>query len=393
MPNLMSKTLLPAGLMDVLPPEASFEAKTVEGIVRSFSSYGYDRVKPPLIEFEEGLLSGSCSSSDIVNQTFRMMDPISQKMMGVRVDMTMQVSRIASSRLANQPRPLRLSYAGSVLRVKGSQLRPARQFTQAGAELIGADCAKADVEIIETACNALNSIGIDDITVDLTIPTLVPAICADYDLDSEQYHYLRMALDQKDISSVNEALEDKKDLASLIVSLMDMTSIDEENLQAIKALNLNDEAAKQRDRVLEVIDVIKKEKQDINMTIDFVENRGFEYHTGVSFSLFSSSSMSEVGRGGRYIVGNNGQKNGINNGECATGVTLFLDSIMKIIKIDYINNRVFIPEDAPLEKIVELVNDGFVIVRGLQEVTDNDEEARRMNCKFVLAQGQIKSIS
>ena len=119
----------------MLPPDAAFEAEIVERLVASFAARGYDRIKPPLIEFEDGLLSGAGVA--LAPQTFRLMDPVSQRMMGVRADITPQIARIARSRLGGAPRPLRLSYAGDVLRVRGGQLRPERQIMQVGAELIG----------------------------------------------------------------------------------------------------------------------------------------------------------------------------------------------------------------------------------------------------------------
>src|ERR1700687_4751823 len=125
--------LLPGGLYDLLPPEAEIEAAVTARLMGVLTAYGYERVKPPLVEFEETLLSeaGAAMASD----TFRMMDPISHRMIGVRADMTPQVARIAATRLSHKPRPLRLSYAGQVLRVKASQMRPERQIGQAGGAL------------------------------------------------------------------------------------------------------------------------------------------------------------------------------------------------------------------------------------------------------------------
>jgi len=91
-------------------------------------------------------------------------------MMGVRADITPQISRIARTRLTNSTRPLRLSYSGEVLRVRGTQLRPERQILQVGAELIGSDSTAADVEIIFLAADAISSVGSDDFSVDLTVP-------------------------------------------------------------------------------------------------------------------------------------------------------------------------------------------------------------------------------
>ena len=121
--------LLPAGLRDGLTPDAAFEPAMVERLMACFAAWGYERVKPPLIEFEDALLSGMGAA--MASDTFRLMDPVSQRMMGVRADMTPQVGRIAASRLKGAPRPLRLSYAGQVLRVKGEQMRPERQIGQA----------------------------------------------------------------------------------------------------------------------------------------------------------------------------------------------------------------------------------------------------------------------
>jgi hypothetical protein len=96
------------------------------------TAHGYQRVKPPLVEFEETLFAGAGAS--MATSTFRMMDPVSHRMIGVRADMTPQIARIAATRLGGAPRPLRLSYAGQVLRVRGSEIRPERQIGQVGAD-------------------------------------------------------------------------------------------------------------------------------------------------------------------------------------------------------------------------------------------------------------------
>src|SRR5271168_3094244 len=116
----INPALLPAGLRDLLPPDAETEAATVEVLMDVFASHGYQRVKPPLLEFEDSLLAGSGQA--VAEQTFRIMDPDSHRMMGLRADTTPQVSRIATTRLATAPRPLRLCYAGQCLLVRGSQL-------------------------------------------------------------------------------------------------------------------------------------------------------------------------------------------------------------------------------------------------------------------------------
>src|SRR5215471_17337858 len=166
--------LLPTGIHDLLPPEAEIEAAVVSGLMARLTAHGYQRVKPPLVEFEETLFAGAGAA--MATSTFRMMDPISHRMIGLRADMTPQIARIAGTRLGHAPRPLRLSYAGQVLRVKGSEIRPERQFSQVGAELIGAEGPAADVEAIAVAGEALAALGVRRLSVDLTLPTLVPAL-------------------------------------------------------------------------------------------------------------------------------------------------------------------------------------------------------------------------
>ncbi|MDE2328199.1 MAG: ATP phosphoribosyltransferase regulatory subunit, partial [Rhodospirillales bacterium] len=158
--------LLPAGFTDLLPPDAEAEARLTETLTASFGAHGYQRVKPPLVEFETTLLAGSGAA--VAEQTFRLMDPESQRMMGVRADTTPQIARIATTRLAAAARPLRLAYAGQCLLVRGSQLAPERQVAQAGIELIGPDVPEADAEIIVTAAAALAATGIGEVSVDLT---------------------------------------------------------------------------------------------------------------------------------------------------------------------------------------------------------------------------------
>jgi ATP phosphoribosyltransferase regulatory subunit len=168
--------MMQAGLAYQLPPEAAREADAIDIAIKRFAAFGYDRVKPPMVEFEESLLGGPGAA--LASQTFRLMDPVSQRMMGVRPDMTVQVARIAVTRLKHEPRPLRLSYGGNVIRVRGNALKPERQFAQVGCELLGVDTAAADAEAVLLAVDALRAIGVARLTVDLNLPTLVAAVAA-----------------------------------------------------------------------------------------------------------------------------------------------------------------------------------------------------------------------
>ena len=194
MTELARKALLPAGLQDVLPGTAAREAEIREKLMASLAHAGYDRVKTPLVEFEESLLEGA--APELSTQTFRLMDPESRRMMGVRSDMTPQVGRIAATRLVDAPRPLRLSYSGDVLRIKGSHLRPERQFAQVGAELIGVSSAAADTEIVLLALEALDRINVPFVSVDLNLPTLPVRLFDAFGVKGDEREALVEALEQ-----------------------------------------------------------------------------------------------------------------------------------------------------------------------------------------------------
>src|ERR1051325_11379392 len=127
--------LLPAGLYDLLPPDAEIEAEATARLMGVLASHGYQRVEPPLVEFEETLLSGAGTAT--ASDTFRLMDPISHRMVGVRADMTPQIARIAASRMSHVPRPLRLSYARQGLRGQ----RGGRRRWRSGPQLCGPGAA------------------------------------------------------------------------------------------------------------------------------------------------------------------------------------------------------------------------------------------------------------
>jgi ATP phosphoribosyltransferase regulatory subunit len=403
MTEQQKNALLPAGLRDVLPPDAAFEAEIVERLVASFAARGYDRIKPPLIEFEEGLLSGAGVA--LAPQTFRLMDPGSQRMMGVRADITPQIARIARSRLGTAPRPLRLSYAGEVLRVRGGQLRPERQIMQVGAELIGSAAPSADAEIIAMAVNALEGLGVEGVTVDLTAPRMVPAILVEHGIDGDRAQQLRAALDHKDPAAVGEIAGSA---TTVLTALLAATGPAEKALDALGAIELPDSAGQERSRIGEVVRLLQAAVPGIRITLDPVEHRGFEYHTGIGFTVFARGVPTELARGGRYRVPNsdgtgNGTDNGTDNGngtgnrngaaagdvegERATGVTLYVDTILGIVPLHGAIRRILVPLGTPDEAAASLRAGGWVTVAALEEAASLNNEAQRLACSHVLRDG------
>ena len=362
--------LLPEGLHDDLPPFAGHEARSIEHLVAQFESHGYERVKPPLMEFEESLLAGP--GAGVARHTFRLMDPISQRMMGLRADMTTQVARIAATRLADAPRPLRLCYAGQVLRVRGSQLRPERQYAQAGVELIGAEGVAGDAELVLLAAVALTNLGVQGLSVDLTVPTLVPLITQALGLDGAAAEEARQALDSRDGAAIEALAEEvRQPLAELMRAAGPAAAA----LEALAGLNLPQDARALCDHLAVLVAFLDGRNGCLTLTIDPGESRGFEYQTGVSFSLFADGVRGELGRGGRYSLA---------SGESAIGFTLYLDSLMRAIPEGAAPGRLYVPFGANSNKAGQLRTKGWITVQGLDPDADPEAEAKALACDHIL---------
>ena len=377
-----NKALLPAGLQDLLPPEAAREAATGEALLACLAAQGYERVKPPLIEFEEALLSGAGAA--LAKQTFRLMDPVSQRMMGLRADITTQVARIADSRLAGAPRPLRLCYAGQVLRIRGSQLRPERQFGQAGAELIGIDSAAAEAELILLAWEALSAVGAAELSVDLTLPTLVPLLVEALPLDAAAGRALRHALDRKDAAEVERLAGPE---GASLVALLRATGPAAAAVAALRKLSLPEAARDKIGRLAAVVALLDAAAPGLTVTVDPVEHRGFEYQTGLSFVVFARGVRGELGRGGRYEIE---RRDGA--GEPAVGFTLYMDTVLRAAPPGPEPRKLFLPAGTDPALARKLREDGWVTLAGLDPAADAAQEAKRLGCGHVLLAGEVRAL-
>ncbi len=376
MADLARRALLPNGMRDILPPEAAFEADTVERLMAALAAEGYERVKPPLVEFEDSLLAGSGVA--MAPHTFRLMDPVSQRMMGVRADMTLQVARIAATRLKKVPRPLRLSYAGQVLRVAGDEMRPERQVGQVGAELIGSAAAAADAEVVRLCATALLGIGVERLTIDLSTPDLVPIVASAYGFAGDDARKLRKALDHKDTATVDEMAGAA---APLLDRLMRAAGPAHACLEALRGLDLPEGARAEIARAAEVVAMVEAAAPGLALILDPVESRGFEYHTGLCFTLLAAGVRGELGRGGRYFAGEDLSPG---HGEAATGFTLYTDTLMRAIPARPAKRRIFVPLGTAPAAAQTLRAEGWITIAGLAPASDPAAEARRCGCTHFL---------
>jgi ATP phosphoribosyltransferase regulatory subunit len=371
-PNL---ALLPSGLRDLLPPEAEAEAATVSALMETFSAHGYQRVKPPLIEFEDGLLAGSGAA--VTDQIFRVMDPDTHRMMGVRADMTPQVARIAATRLAGRPRPLRLSYAGQCLRVRGSQIAPDRQVAQAGLELLGVDSAAADAEIVLVGAEALAGVGMGRVSFDLTLPQLAPTLLDEAGVAGTSRLALTRALDRKDAAAV---AEHGGALAQLLTDLLLVAGPVAPALEMLEAARLPPLAAALCARLRQTVQAILHQVPNVRLTLDPIEFRGFRYHTGVCVTVFAPGRREELGRGGRYVS---------EDGEPAAGLTLYPDAMLRALPPRATRRRAFLPWNTPRDQGAVLRGSGYATLSALADGPDPADEARRLGCTHILRDGAV----
>ncbi|MEO1250408.1 MAG: ATP phosphoribosyltransferase regulatory subunit [Pseudomonadota bacterium] len=377
-----SRALLPPGFSDTLPPHAGREAAAVSSILGHFAAHGFLQVKPPLVEFEETLFGGIGAAKR--DQSFRVMDPVSHRMLAIRPDMTVQIARMAASRLASTPRPLRLSYAGQVLRVTAGQVRPERQFTQLGAEIIGAEGRQADTHIIALAVQALERAGIEGVSVDLTLPGLVGVVLPDLADPENRTGPLANAIEGKDVGAVAELAGPAADL---MIALIDSGGPAAEALDAVRKLDLPEQGRALLDRLSETVEGLVTHLRDIVLTVDFVERRGFEYQTGVGFTLFARDLREELGRGGSYLAGLE-----FGNSEPATGVSLFMDSILRGLPETASDKKLLVPGDLSASDADHLQAQGWTTVHLLDGSKPGPEAARQQLCSYYLVDGEFHQV-
>lgn len=364
----ISPALLPEGLSDRLPPEAEALSRVRRAVLDATAAHGYARVEPPLAEFEVNLV-GRLKAARAVD-LLRVVDPVSQRTLALRPDITTQISRIAATRLATAPRPLRLAYAGQVLKVRGTMLRPEREMCQAGAELIGSDGVAAVIEALTVAIDALERAGATGLSVDLTLPDLVPTLAAGaLPIAAENIAAVQAELDGKDAGAL-PALG-----AAAYLPLIEAAGpLD----QALARLDALDGGAVLDERLARVRRVGAAIAGRAGVTLDPTERHGFEYQSWIGFSLFADGVSGEVGRGGSYtVVHADGRE------EPAVGFSLYLDPLIGAVAPSPAARRLFVPLDADPADAARYRGEGWTTIAAL----DADADPRDAGCTHLLRNG------
>jgi len=296
-----NRWLLPEGIEDLLPDQAMQLEQLRREILDLYRSWGYELILPPFIEYLDSLLTGSGHDLDL--QTFKLIDQLSGRLLGLRADMTPQAARIDAHRLQRDA-PNRLCYLGTVLRTRPDGFDGSRSPMQVGAELFGHAGAESDVEILELMVSTLALTGIEDVYLDLGHVGIYRGLARDAGLDEEQEALLFDALQRKALPEIDAFLAG-----------LDLSTTQRERLAGLATLNggsevlekaqvllqgSGDSAQSSLQNLIRIAHLAARQLPDTSLHFDLAELRGYQYQTGVVFAAFVAGRGEEIARGGRY---------------------------------------------------------------------------------------------
>lgn len=304
----MSTTLLPSGLPDRMGKENLQAFRASATLVTHFLEKGYQLVSPPLMEHADATLA--YGGAELLKESFRLVDPSSGETMTVRADMTPQITRIASTTLAKEERPLKLCYNGNVVRIQPDGLRSRRQYQQVGIEIFGAQEGDEAI-ILETITSALQKLSIDALQLDIALPGLMHHLLKE--VSTEKKSDVQNALRMRDTDALKKL--GYQGLAQLVANAGAVTNY----RNALNAF-----VPESHKHVLKHVDALIEQAGILtciaHTSIDALDESYSEYFSGAAFALFSGSD--EIGRGGRYVTP---------TGEEAVGFTLYIEDILTLI--------------------------------------------------------------
>ena len=299
--TIADRWLLPDGVEELLPEQAERVESLRRELLDLYRSWGYELVIPPLIEYTDSLLVGLGHDVDI--QTFKVVDQLSGRTMGIRADITPQTARIDAHSL-NREGPVRLCYAGSVLHTKPKSLLASRSPIQLGAELYGDASLSSDIEIICLMLTTLKTTGVTNITLDLGHVGIYRALVEQAGLNDETEQALFDALQRKAGADVEAAIAsgiNDSTLADMMRALSQLNG-DRSVLERAKQslADAGADVAMAIDALAQVADQIAARMPDVNLYFDLSELRGYHYHTGLVFAALAPGHGQAVANGGRY---------------------------------------------------------------------------------------------
>lgn len=384
--STQDRWLLPEGIEEALPAEAEQLESFRRRLVDLYHTWGYELVMPPLIEYIESLLTGIGQELDL--QTFKLIDQLTGRLMGVRSDMTPQVARIDAHMLKREV-PVRLCYLGTVLRTMPEGNAGTRSPLQVGAELYGHAGQASDIEIVGLMLETLRVLGIGDVHLDLGHVGIYRAIAATAGLDEPRERELMRLLQRKAVPEIDffvEKLGVSGPLRDLLISLprfnggMDVLQMCREHMAAAGMPGCDE-----LDYLERVGGAVQANAPQVEVRFDLAELPGYHYHTGVVFAAFVQGRGQEIARGGRYDdIGR-----AFGRARPATGFSADLKSLLNLVPGETPATGIFVggglDDPALRRKIDELRAAGE---RVIVELAGQQGDARAMGCDRRLMKGE-----
>jgi ATP phosphoribosyltransferase regulatory subunit len=386
----MNRWLLPEDIADILPAEARKVESLRRSILDLYQSYGYELVAPPILEFLDSLLTGT--GSDLNLQTFKLVDQLSGRTLGLRADITPQVARI-DAHLLNRAGITRLCYAGSVAHARTPVGSSAREELQLGAEIYGCATWGADLEAITLLLKTLSVAGLEKVYLDLSHAGILAGILDGQNLDNETIEALYGLLQSKDRPRLSQwAACLPANVSKALMALTELNGPCAEVLIKSKTILPTHVAIEQALADLEgLVSAAAKLSSNLELSIDLADLRGYQYHSGVMFAAYVDQLPQPIARGGRYD--HVGQAFG--RPRPATGFSLDLLTLANLSPLNARKLAILAPwiEDAELSKVIEMLRSKGEVV--IQILAGASVEAAEYKCdRELLKQGnswEVKS--
>ena len=292
----MSAWVLPDHIADVLPSEARHIEELRRGLLDAARGYGYELVMPPLLEHLESLLTGTGEALDL--QTFKLVDQLSGRMMGLRADTTPQVARI-DAHLLNRSGVARLCYCGPVLHTRPDRPHATREPLQFGAEIYGHSGREADLEVLHLALDCLRTAQVGDLKLDMADVRIVRALLAGVPVDVAALARVHAALAAKDASELSALTRNfPGDAREGLLALLDLYGDAAVLKEAARVL-------KPAPAIRDALDNLQwlasqVEGQGASLSFDLADLRGYAYYSGMRFAIYAPGASDSLMRGGRY---------------------------------------------------------------------------------------------
>jgi ATP phosphoribosyltransferase regulatory subunit len=377
--------ILPEGIEEVLPEQATKFESMRRLLLDLYASWGYELVIPPTIDFIESLLTGTGHDLDL--QTFKLVDQLSGRTLGIRADMTPQVARIDAHQLQRDV-PTRLCYIGTVLRTRPESIGDSRSPLQVGAELYGHAGIESEVEIIGLMLQTFSALQVDDIFLDLGNVDIYRGLAKQAGLSKEIESQLFEMLQRKAVTEINTLLDSLDIDASMKKMLSGLSTLNggKEVFEKARVLLAEADAAIKEavDYLQRTADLMSQRFTDIKVHFDLSELQGYHYKTGVVFAVFVPQLGQAIARGGRYddigkIFG---------RARAATGFSTDLKILSQLSGKQFDSpEKIFAPVNADKSKIAALRAEGKIVIEQLpgQTVKANETGCNRSLC---LVEGQ-----